>query len=264
MHTASPPIESALLVVGHPGHELRVHGWLERAQPLVMVFTDGSGHVGASRVPSTAELLRRVGASRGSIFGRLTDAALYQALLDRNVELFITLTEELAEAIVTERIAVVAGDDAEGYNPTHDVCRLVVDAAVTLARTSREAPLTSIAFALMDRPDRVAPEGDVRISRLVLDDAALTRKLEAARRYPEMASEVAAAREAWGDEAFRVETFRHVPPGDVWTPGDEPPFYERHGARRVAAGMYKDVIRYDAHIRPLAAALAARTKLQAQ
>ena len=31
------------LVIGHPGHELLVHGWLEVARPIVFVFTDGSG-----------------------------------------------------------------------------------------------------------------------------------------------------------------------------------------------------------------------------
>jgi hypothetical protein len=35
----------------------------------------------------------------------------------------------------------------------------------------------------------------------------------------------------------------------------EAPFYERHGARRVAEGRYRTVIRYREHVRPIAAAL---------
>ena len=30
------------LFVAHPGHELRIYGWLERARPQVHVLTDGS------------------------------------------------------------------------------------------------------------------------------------------------------------------------------------------------------------------------------
>nr|MDP9120522.1 hypothetical protein [Acidobacteriota bacterium] len=35
--SAPRPPQRAALVIGHPGHELRVHGWLERARPLVLV-----------------------------------------------------------------------------------------------------------------------------------------------------------------------------------------------------------------------------------
>jgi hypothetical protein len=48
--------ESAL-IIAHPGHEIRVHGWLERAKPVVYVLTDGSGRSGQSRLASTARLL---------------------------------------------------------------------------------------------------------------------------------------------------------------------------------------------------------------
>jgi hypothetical protein len=69
---------------------------------------------------------------------------------------------------------------------------------------------------------------------------------------------VARARARFGDDAVRTEAFRHVGPGDRWNPGAEPPYYERYGAERVQAGAYAKVIRYDAHIVPLADALAAR------
>ena len=36
----------AALIVAHPGHELRVHHWMELARPLVLVLTDGSGRQG--------------------------------------------------------------------------------------------------------------------------------------------------------------------------------------------------------------------------
>ena len=251
-----------MLVVGHPGHELRVHGWLESAKPIVMVLTDGSGHHGTSRLRSTATVLTQAGATAGSVFGRWSDAALYRALLDRDTAFFVALVEELAGAIVHHRVTVVAGDDAEGYNPTHDVCRLIVDAAVALARSPMREPMANLAFMLMDRPGQVG-RGHAARSQVVLDDAALERKIAAALDYPEMAGEVAHALKTWGDEAFRVEAFRRVSAGELWAPGDAPPFYEQYGRQQVQAGKYAEVIRYDEHIRPLADALSARTLRQA-
>ena len=255
--TAGP----ALLVVGHPGHELMVHGWLEAASPLVMVLTDGSGHAGVSRLPSTAALLACAGATPGSIFGRFTDVELYRTLLDRRTAVFADLAEELAGAICQHRIAFVAGDDAEGFNPTHDVCRLIIDAAVGLAR-ARGRAVVNTAFALMDAPSRSA-RPDASSSVLTLDDAALDRKLSAALEYVEMAAEVMAARSRWGDETFRLETFRHVRQGEAWAPGDEPPDYERYGRKRVEQGVYSEVISYDQHLRPLADLLTARSVREA-
>ncbi|HUE39393.1 MAG TPA: hypothetical protein VMR29_07805 [Candidatus Binatia bacterium] len=40
----------AARVVAHPGHELRVHHWMERVRPVVCVLTNGSGASGCSRI----------------------------------------------------------------------------------------------------------------------------------------------------------------------------------------------------------------------
>ena len=252
----------ALLVVGHPGHELMVHGWLEAARPVVMVLTDGSGHTGVSRLPSTAAVLTRAGATPGSIFGRFTDVELYRALLDRRVSVFGDLADELADEICRYQIGVVAGDDAEGFNPTHDVCRLIIDAAVSLAR-KRGRYIVNTAFALMDAPSRSTHPNRKTPKILTLTDAALDRKLGAALGYPEMAAEVAAARSRLGDDAFRIEVFRHVDEGEVWAPGDAPPDYERYGRKRVEEGVYPEVICYEQHMRPLADLLHARSMREA-
>jgi hypothetical protein len=53
---------AAALVVAHPGHELRVHHWLELTRPFVIVLTDGSGHSGQSRLASTTRVLAAAGA----------------------------------------------------------------------------------------------------------------------------------------------------------------------------------------------------------
>src|SRR5947209_8011263 len=118
----------AALVLGHPGHELLVHGWLEVTQPLVFVLTDGSGRSNQSRLASTTKILNQAGAKLGSIYGRLTDAVAYAAILNHEFDLFVGIAENLCEEFAVQRIGCVAGDACEGYNPMHDVCRLVINA----------------------------------------------------------------------------------------------------------------------------------------
>src|SRR5258708_7753143 len=118
------------LVIAHPGHELLVYNWLSMANPWVYVLTDGSGHSHKSRLHRTTSILNSLGAQRGSIYGRLTDAEAYSAILAGEVGVFISMAGELAEALVRNRIEYIAGDAIEGFNPVHDVCRLVINAAV--------------------------------------------------------------------------------------------------------------------------------------
>jgi hypothetical protein len=247
----------SLLVVGHPGHELRVHGWLEMARPTVMVLTDGSGHLGTPRLDQTTALLLRAGASCGDVYGRLTDADVYDALLSGDTSRFLDLATEIARVIVRDDIATVVGDEREGYNPAHDVCRLVIDAAVGIARDGNAGPLDNYAFPLMGAPDLTGGPHNACLSRFELDDRALERKLAAARDYVGMADEVEHALAAWGAGAFRTETFRRVDPDEGHQPSFEPPYYERYGEKRVSHGAYDEVIRYQDHVKPLADALRA-------
>jgi hypothetical protein len=244
----------AVLIVGHPGHELRLHGWLESVRPAVMMLTDGSGPSGHSRLASSTTLLERAGAARGPIYGRLSDQAVYRAVLDHDVPLFIGLVDEMADVLVRDRIDCVVGDGAEGYNPTHDICRLLVNTAVTIAQQIRGTEIANLAFPLVARPDLAEPDPVGRMLCIELDDEALERKLRAARAYTELADEVTAALTAWGAEAFRKEYLRFVDARDPLEPV-ETPYYERHGEQRVASGVYERVIRYHTHVKPLANAL---------
>ena len=99
---------------------------------------------------------------------------------------------------------------------------------------------------------------------LRLDDSALNRKMQAARNYGELASEVDAAVEAFGIDVFRVECLCRADPHSDAAPGDDGAFYERHGERQVAAGYYSEVLRYATHILPLSRALRDAIRPKAQ
>src|SRR5216684_7212977 len=73
------------LIVAHPGHELRAHGWLELAKPTVFVLTDGSGRTARSRLGSTRDVLTAAGAKPAGIYRRFTDADVYGMIPSRCV-----------------------------------------------------------------------------------------------------------------------------------------------------------------------------------
>ncbi len=244
------------LVIGHPGHELRVYRWLELARPHVFVLTDGSGRSGRSRLDSTAKLLTQVGAEPGRIYGRLTDLALYSAILNRDFDLFIGLAEELAETFLHGQFDCVAGDAAEGYNPAHDVCRLIINSAVEIANRVSGCEIANFDFLLVGRPNACSEPLLPKVTWLELEEDAFARKLAAAQAYSELEAEIAAGVTRMGTNAFRVECLRPVTDrAGSYSLAEDPPFYERYGEKQVAAGHYQRVIRYREHVFPLAEAL---------
>src|SRR5262245_4104833 len=249
------PIPNALaIVVAHPGHELLVYHLIEKHHPLYCCLTDGSGGGAASRLSSTTRLLDGVGASIGPIYGRYPDTQIYRLLLDGCVDVFVALAEELATALAGAGVDSVAGDAVEGFNPAHDVCRLIVDGAVEILRRRTGREVRNYEFPLDGPPDAARP-GSIVVR---LDEAALDRKLAAARGYPEMRAEVEAARGRYGRQAFAIECLRPAATTSQTSRFEqEPPDYERYGERRVNEGRYSEIIRYRDHVRPVAMAIEA-------
>jgi hypothetical protein len=246
--------KSAALVIAHPGHELRLHGWLQRARPWVCVLTDGSGHSDQSRLSTTTALLHDVGARPTEVYGRFTDRAVYELLLAGDVAPFYRLAEELAGTLVSRQIQYVVGDATEGYNPVHDVCRLLIDTAVRLVETQGGSRIVAFDFPLFGRPDFCPEERHSGAVLLYLDDEAFARKRTAAATYEALAREIGPLIAQLGEEVFRVECLRPVEPWEPQKEGERPE-YERIGEERVAAGYYQHVIRYREHIIPLTDAL---------
>lgn len=244
----------AALVMAHPGHELRVYQWLRLARPLCFVLTDGSGRSGKSRLDSTTKLLEQNGARAGCIYGRLTDHAIYSAIIKGDFDLFIDLTGELARELVREEIEYVVGDAIEGYNPAHDACRFMINAAVTIANRQRNQPIMNFEVFLAGQSDN-HPEKTAGDLWLYLDEDSCAKKLEAAHGYQEIAFDVRLILSREGMQAIQTERLRPACQCATCDGSTETPYYEIHGEKQVAAGRYEQVLRYREHVRPLAEAL---------
>jgi hypothetical protein len=207
----------------------------------------------------------------------MSDQALYDAVLNFNHAPFINLVDEIASTMARDEVMYVAGDAHEGYNPAHDICRLVINAAVDLLNRGHGRSIRNFDFTLVWEPRECADEQNDICVRL--DAAAAQRKLAAARNYPELQAEVAAALAGSGsvglqhhpdlaDRAgvkaatpsainFDIECLRHLDGNTAacFSRESETPFYELYGERQVAAGHYQRVLRYREHMLPLADAL---------
>lgn len=245
------------LVIAHPGHELRVHHWLERHRPVVCILTDGSGSTGVSRLASTSAVLAAAGAMPGPIYGHFTDRELYAAIRGGDPAPFLRIARVLAAALIAQDIELVVADALEGFNPGHDMCRYLVNLSVALVERDTGRRLDNRALVLDAAPGSNEGHSADGVWTIPLDDAALERKLAAAAGYPEMRREVEMAIARFGRQAFAIECLleaRDLRDG-VDRLAEAPPAYERYGEDRVRAGLYDDVVRYREHVQPLLHAL---------
>ena len=184
----------AAMFIAHPSHELRVYGWVNEARPLTFILTDGSGRSGEPRIDWTTRLLDKAGIERGGIYGRLSDLDVYASILRRDYGIFIDLTDELAEALISEEIDYIAGDAVEGVNVSHETCRLMIGAAVEKAKRMSGRSIANYDFIVVGSPSECPEELKSGAIRLCLDDETLNNKIEAARHYhPKLAADVNAA-----------------------------------------------------------------------
>lgn len=245
------------LVVGHPGHELRVHRWIELAAPEIFVLTDGSGRTERSRLPSTTRVLTAAGATPGGIYGAFADAEIYELIRRGSAAPFVDVMMTLARQWIAAGVDYVVADALEGFNPSHDMCRYLVNGAVALVTRETGRVVANFDFLLDGSPTACPDEVKAAAIVVPLDADALARKLAAARGYPELASETDAALARFGPSAFASEVLRPVL--DVRQGIDaidpDPPYYESFGERQVRAGHYDSVIRYRSAVQPLVRAI---------
>lgn len=247
------------LIVAHPGHELRIVGWVKRMRPVVVALTDGSGHIGQPRLEISRRFLQEAGATPCRLYGMSSDREIYSKILEHDHVFFLGLAESIANLLIDQGIEFVAGDAIEGYNPSHDLCRLIIDRAVHLASNELGQVIKNYAFPLVGHPSfEGMPENSIMIE-LSTDELAL--KLSGAHRYAEnvggvLVSEIAVSVTNYGEDAFGKEVFR-IQNSSVALDNfeQERPYYELYGEQQVKAGFYLQAIKYREHIAPIARVL---------
>lgn len=278
-----------MLVIAHPGHELRLYGWIAQTKPLVCILTDGSGSDDQPRLAATLNILQELGSEIGPVCGELSDRQIYRKMLHGEYDMFDDLCERLAALIAAQDIRTVVSDGIEGYNPTHDLCEVLVRTAVaitnnvtstTRTKDGKECLVRHYTIPLMGDPRPTAQPAACRAEPanppfqwgdgqciIELNERELTHKLETMREYASQAGgilqqEVEDAFRSYGEDAFAREyLFASAAPGKEPERSflQQKPFYESHGKQRVADGRYRDVIRFHEHVLPIMNWLSTKT-----
>jgi hypothetical protein len=252
-HTVKPA-----LVIAHPGHELRLATWVARSRPLLFVVAKGSrSGRSESRLAASRATATELGAICAEPFGAAFDTELYDAILGGDIDLFARLTDALSAAFVARGVDQVVTDGWQNYNPVHDLTHLVARVAAAEAGLRGGRPVACLDYPVVLGELAQAACGQ-EWARIALSEAQVEAKLAMAARHPDIAEDVEALIAAAGRPALRLETL-HVPPplGQLLPTPIAPPWYERHGRARVAAGVYGHALTW-AHMAPIVSALAER------
>ena len=246
-------LQRPALVVAHPGHELHAFGWVSALRPVCFVLTDGARRGGAARLSATASFLDACGARRGSWFGSLSDDAVYRAILDHDATVFCALADRLADTLIADEIDHLVSDAVEYFNPAHDICCYIADAAAMIAsrRARREIPV----FRLLLAEDTLGRSDEKPALQFRLGEELFAAKLKTAASYRALEEEVAVALDHLGTEYFREERFYLPPAGKTAHAPAQKPYYERFGESRVVSGQFQTVIRHADHVRAIENAL---------
>lgn len=245
-----------LLLIAHPGHELRIFKWVQRTMPHVVVLTNGDGSIGQPRLADTQQLLAQAHVQLRSDWLRpVADSVVYQALLGGGASPFQLWLEQLTQAGLDGQFDTVVADEAEGYNPTHDLCRALANRLVQRLEQAGRS-IRSLEFPLVGHPCDPARQGQAEVE-VTLSPAELEQKLALMMDYAGRCSavltrELQTMLDTYGAQAFGKECLYRASttPYEANELPVTTPFFERAGEERKRAGIYKHVIRAE-HLRHL-------------
>lgn len=240
-----------LLFAGHPGHELLAYKFLMEYKPHVIFLTTGSGNTDDPRINSSIQLIESLGLKVFRPFEPFTDRLLYNLVMNGGFQEFANVKSSLIAFIEQHDIELIVGDALEGFNPSHDLCRYIINASVQ--ELPPEKKILNYDF-LLDEVSRnqVSQKSDSDIV-LKLDEEEMESKLNACRVYSRLKFEVDRFFEKYGSEFFSLEYFRKISNTlEISNWEEEAPFYETHGRKRVEEGVYESALLFESHMKPLA------------
>jgi hypothetical protein len=242
------------LIIGHPGHELRAYTFVKKYKPDVFILTDGSGLNKASRIHETIKILDSLGAKFQDSIKIFTDIELYNIVLEQDLSEILSYKNSLKDIIIRNQYDIIVGDALEGFNPTHDICRYLINGIVSdISANNDSKSILNYDLVLDSAPNNISIDNNVEGLSFQLSDDEFQMKVNAAMNYPELKYEVDTAIEKYGKEVFSWESFGRVFDLNQISNWDTlKPYYEDFGEKRVGEGSYSRVITFENHVKPIA------------
>lgn len=240
------PDRRSAAFVAHPGHELRLHGWLSRAKPVCMILTTGSrSGTDRNRLQASARIVESAGGQCSRLFGAVLDRDLYGMILAGDATPFRKWTEKLADILVTSRTEQLVVDGWQLYSVSHDLTHIIGRLAAERASRALGYKVEVLQYEVVPALLAECSDSGKPAFELNLSDDELKAKLAAIDSYPGIEFELIEIRQIEEEGHARTERFFVPPPiADVIRPPSTKPKYESYGEARLADGIYQDVIRW--------------------
>lgn len=194
------------LCIAHPGHELRLHGFLEQACPFVFILTDGSHRTGHDMIMDSIRVidkatkygkkitigflkseaskkifkLRNRNAPEGE--QHLKDSQIYSEILNQYtgiLEFFILDT--MVKNLIRYNIDYLVSDSSEGTNICHEIMSIMSDIAIKKVKKQTGKEIIKYDFTIDNPYNEKLSDDCIHIK---LDEAAVNRKLDSLVKYP--------------------------------------------------------------------------------
>lgn len=196
----SLPSGNYALCIAHPGHELRLHSFLEQARPFVFILTDGSHRTGEDMMMDSVKSISKAikhgiqtvpgDDSWNRVFMwnfphrpeqlHNNDKEIYLEIILRT-DFFVSFINFIAKNLIKYKIDYLVADSSEGTNVCHEVMSMMADIAVKLVKKNTGKEILRYDYAI-DKPFNDSVNEDC--IRIQLDDEAVDRKLEAMLKFP--------------------------------------------------------------------------------
>lgn len=275
------PLGNGAISIAHPGHELRLYGFLQKAKPFIFLLTDGTSRNNPCRREHTRALLPPSYNERKESFfdladyskpegeGRnIRDAHIYTELLAGRLYFFEYYTKFMAGLFVQKKIDYVVADASEGQHVIHEMCRIMTDTAIRLVKKTTGKTIVNYEYSVTRPYNEGLTEDCIHVE---LDDETYNGKINAVANYhPSILSElkpnltldlnvILQLREMPKGMGEVKNILKHVNPdffrNEYIRPyiykEHEKPFYETNGEKLVSDGKYAEVIYYEKHIKPI-------------
>ncbi len=193
------------LCIAHPGHELRLHGFLEQAKPFVFILTDGSHRTQQDMMMDSIRSIDRAvkqnvklsiaylqSAKSKKIFKlcdhsaapdeqHLKDTQIYSEILSLHTGIFHAFIKAISTNLIKYKITHVVADSSEGYNVCHEIVRIMTDIAIEQVKKKTGQTILSYDYAIEKPYNEGITEDCIHVQ---LDEMQLDRKMNAILKYP--------------------------------------------------------------------------------
>lgn len=201
----SLPKGTYALCISHPGHELRLYGFMEQASPFVFLLTDGSHRTGKDMMfdsircidkatkygkkvtagylatPESKKIFKLSDHEKPEGENHLKDLDIYHEILNHYEGIFRMYINFLKINFIKYKVDHVVSDPREETNLCHEIMNIMVQVAIQEVKNQTGKIITHYDFAI-DMPFNFnIDEGCIHVQ---LDEYAVERKLDAVLKYP--------------------------------------------------------------------------------